>query len=48
MVGYWDAGYLDDQEHELLDRSKRGQVVKIHFGDWVVGCLDGKGKEFSV
>ena len=35
--------YLD----ELLDRSVRGQVVKIHFGDWVVGCLDGKEKEFS-
>ena len=35
--------YLD----ELLNRSMRGQVVKIHFGDWVVGCLDGKDKEFS-
>ena len=35
--------YLD----ELLNRSMRGQVVKIHFEDWVVGCWDGKEKEFS-
>ena len=35
--------YLD----ELLNRSMRGQVVKIHFEDWVVGYLDGKEKEFS-
>ena len=46
----WEEVYypkLQEYLDELLDRSLRGQVAKIHFGNRVVGCLDGKEKEFS-
>ena len=42
----WEEVYypkLQEYLDELLDRSMRGRVDE----DWVVGCLDGKEKEFS-
>ena len=42
----WEEVYypkLQEYLDELLDRSMPGRVHR----DWVVGCLDGKEKEFS-